>query len=383
MKIAVLGPSPEALHITLDLIRLGASVRLFWQSMLTSEVEKELYQQDILIPAPFKSVTKRFLTLGETPQGRSRFADLFRVSYDVSQQERVEEAQAEQPEVYERFTQDLMNSLKSRLELFEDFDVVIDATPSKLVRTIGPGGPCVGESYLREGSLFHLDTLEALLSDMKAQEIAIVGDGRVAAAMLVRLKDWWTQSRGRIFLITNQGQPFEHYLKKSADPALRQFLDLAQTEQTKAMEHFKKELAEWDELDDFVKVKKTKPSEPIPRLVFFSAHLVTAADQLIDSPKTFLTLETSPWNEAQVQVENNQIDLKTIGVDAVIGACGTYRDHSNFHGLNLSLSLDKKIAGNAEGNHPEVGFFTLQSPSQREAILQNLFTLFSPKESAQ
>ncbi len=383
MKIAVLGPSAEALHMTQDLLRLGASVRLFWQSALASSLEKELFEQDVLIPAPFKSITKRFLTAGETPQARTRFADLFRVTYEVNPIERVETIQSEQPEVFEKLSSEFMQSLKSRLELFEDFDVIIDATEPQLVRHIGPGGPCVGESRLREGSLYFLDSLSGLQEKLSQHEIAIVGDGMVAAQILKQLSAWWSESKSRIFLITNQGAPFEHYLQKTRDQLLNDFLTHAQREHEQELAQYHRELRTWEELDDFVKVKKVKPAEPIPRLVFFSAHLVTAADQLIDKSRTFLTLETSPWNEAKVQVENNQMDIKTISVDFVVGACGRSRDHSRFFGLDLRLSLDGKRGGDDRGIHPEVGFFTLQNPSQRESILQNLLTLFSPKESPQ
>lgn len=384
MKIAILGPSSEAQHITHELIRLGASVRLFWRSHLQSEDEKELFEQDILIPATFKSVTKRFLVAGEVPSNRSRFADLFRVSYEINPMDRVEEVATEQPEIFEKLTGEFMQSLKSRLELFEDFDVVIDASEAELIRTLGPGGPCVGESRLREGTLFHLDSLHELKEKISHHELAIVGDGSVAATALKSLKDWWTQNKeARVFVVTNKGHPFENYLKKTSDPELSFFLAQAESEQAIAMDHYRVELAQWEELDDFIKVKKTKPSEPIPRLVFFSAHIVSSVDQLIDKSRTFLTLEMSPWNEAQVQVENNQIEMKTIGVDFLIGACGKQRNHSAFYGLNLVKSLDGKNAGNNEGVHPEIGFFSLQTSFQREMIIENLLKLFSPKESQQ
>ncbi len=383
MKIAVLGPSAEALHMTQDLLRLGASVRLFWQSALESQAEKDLFEQDVLIPAAFKTVTKRFLVAGEIPKERTRFADLFRVTYEVNPMERVETIQSEQPEVFEKLSSEFMESLKSRLELFEDFDVVIDASQAKLVRSIGPGGPCVGESRLREGTLYHLDSMDELVLKLSHHEIAIVGDGRVAAKSLLALKAWWSETKGRIFLITNQGAPFENYLKRNGDRELKAFLDAAQAEHELEMVQYQQELAIWDELDDFVKVKKVKPAEPIPRLVFFSGHLVTAADQLIDKSRTFLTLETSPWNEPKVQVENNQMDIKTIGVDFVVAACGTRRDHSHFYGLDLKLNLNSKNAGDEQGVHPEVGFYTLANSLQRELIINSLLTLFSPKESQQ
>ena len=84
-----------------------------------------------------------------------------------------------------------------------------------------------------------------------------------------------------------------------------------------------------------------------------------------------------------VQIENNQIEMKTIGVDYIVAACGRQRDHSGFYGLDLIKSLDSKMAGNEQGIHPEIGFYSLQFPTQREMIIENLLKLFSPKGSPQ
>src|SRR5690606_16568003 len=91
------------------------------------------------------------------------------------------------------------------------------------------------------------------------------------------------------------------------------------------VDEFHQKLREWQGLDDFIRVKKPKPAEPIPRLVFFSGHNVTAVDQLIDRRRIFLTIERPDWRRGLKQPENNDLDLKTIGVDEVLGAAGLER----------------------------------------------------------
>ena len=81
---------------------------------------------------------------------------------------------------------------------------------------------------------------------------------------------------------------------------------------------FHQKLREWQNLDDYVQVKMPRPVEPIPRLVFFSGHNATAVDQLIDKRRLFLTLEKPDFREGLRHPENNNLDLKTIGVDRIL-----------------------------------------------------------------
>jgi hypothetical protein len=61
VKVAILGPSEISLSMAKQLIDLGASVRLFWRPELNTPYELELYESQVLIPAPAKTVSKRFL----------------------------------------------------------------------------------------------------------------------------------------------------------------------------------------------------------------------------------------------------------------------------------------------------------------------------------
>lgn len=384
MKVAVLGPSDAAREITRELINLGASVRLFWRPELHTEELIEWHRQDILIAAPWTKVTKRFLPAGVTPQDKTRFLDLFRVSFQVNPEAMINQGLVDQPEVYQKLSDEFMASLKSQLEMFEDVDVVIDASELKTRRTLGPGGPAVGESRLRPGTFaFAKDESDWSRWVHESQEVAVVGDGKEAAEILCSLKTWWSKKSKRIFLVSASENPFSQFMKENhgeLNRDLHSFLKSAQDEHQEALQGWEKNLAEWQELDDFVRAKKPKPEMPIPRLVIFSAHMLTGVDQLVDKSRSFLTLETIPWLTGQVQPENNQMELKTIGVDLIIGATGTTRDWSKFHGLDLLASSDGKYARVKNGSHPEMGFFTLgESLSAQEDILTELNKLFSPR----
>ena len=377
MKVAVLGPSLAALQITKKLHELGASVRLFWgPGEVTAELE-QLRTANVVNFHPWARVTKRFLLPGQIPSEKTRFADLFRVSYQVDPNPIIEKSKSEQPEIYEKMTEDFLSSLTGQLEMFEDVDVIIDASPALPLMTMGPGGMAVGESKLRAGTHFVMHEgapVQEWLGD--SREIALIGAGRLGQAALLSLASWLEQPGHRVFVITTESLPFQ-----KVNPEMQNLLQReAQVHQQELQEYAKKD-AEWLGLDDFIQAKKPRPEIPIPRMVVFSAHAVTAADQLVDKTRTFLTCETLPWEQGQMHPENNGLELKTIGVDKVIVATGTRRRWENFQGLDLIPSSDGKDARSPDGTHPEVGFYTLgdrePSSARQLEIINSLQKLFS------
>lgn len=378
MKVAVLGPSPAARQIAQKLHELGASVRLFWPSTEGYTPELAALQQDgVLVGHPWLRVTKRLLLPGQRPGTQSRFVDLFRVTYQVDPTPIIEKGKAEQPEVYEKMTEDFLASLTGKLEMFEDVDVVIDAAPGVLRGTMGPGGLAVGEAKLREGSHLVLGPgvdLDSWIGD--AREVAVIGAGHWGQEALLQLEAWLALPGHRLFVVTSEVRPYQTEISA----ALERLLKREAHHQEQELRTFMEREREWQELDDFVKAKKPRPELPIPRLVVFSGHVVTAADELVDKSRTFLTCETIPWAPGEVQPENNGVELKTIGVDRVLVATGTRRAWERFQGLDLLASADGKDARSEDGSHPEVGFYTLTahgSAARQLSIIQSLEKLFS------
>ena len=191
MKVAVLGPSPAAINITRELLQLGAAVRLFWNAPVVAPELQQWVQDGVVILAPWHQVTKRFLLAGEKPGTKSRFADLFRVSYLINPEPLIEQSKTDQPEVYEKLTAEFMASLKRQLEMFEDLDVVIDASAGVSRRELGPGGPAIGESRLREGTIVYGSEFNDVQWINGATELALVGDGSEAAEAFQKLQTWW------------------------------------------------------------------------------------------------------------------------------------------------------------------------------------------------
>jgi hypothetical protein len=337
----------------------------------------------VLVAAPWLQVSKRFLLAGQKPATQSRFADLFRVSFQVNPEPLIAQGLTEQPDVYQKLSQEFVASLKSQLEMFEDVDVVIDASPGVARRELGPGAPAIGESRLRPGTVAYGDEeMNWSAWAGEAQEIAVVGDGAQAARVLTGLKAWWQQPHKRIFHVTATATPFERFFTEDHGELSRQlaeFLSMARHEQDEAVKAWQVALSAWQELDDFIKAKKPMPEQPIPRLVVFSGHVVSAVDQLVDKTRSFLTIETSPFVAGLVQPENNGLELKTIGVDKTIAATGTRRPVEKFAGLDLRFTPDQRSSRDPHGKHDEVGFFTLEPHASTGEILRQLQQLFSPK----
>ena len=335
-------------------------------------------------PHEVVSINKRYLSLGEVPSSSSRFHDLFRIIFQVNPTEFIKEQQASNPETFERLTKELVDSLQTNLEMYEDFDLVVDLRRSTLTSSVSVTGRALGENKVsREQLKYGFDALKLGQKLNKhpedVRELALIGAGSLSAEIVVGLFDWLRDPRSRLFVVSDESWPFKAYMEKaeaSEAQRLKTVFEYMEVEFQKDVSDFHHKLREWQELDDFVQAKKPKPVEPIPRLVFFSGHNATAVDQLIDKRRLFLTLEKPEFREGLRHPENNQLELKTIGVDRILVA-------NNLHKPKIEVSLEPL----------EVGFYTfaLCLPNEKEYWSQDLeklkgieheiFKLFSPAES--
>lgn len=327
------------------------------------------------------SVTKRFLAPGETIPGRSRFLDLFRVIYHVNPRDFIEEQKETNPDTYKRLTEEFVNSLASTIEMYQDYDLVLDLRSDLGRASAAASGRALGESRKTDKVTYGLEALK-LASEMKPtselRELALVGSDSLAAEMLLSLADWLKDPHSRMFIVTTEEEPFDAFLKIADSQTKEKLLDLfryMEGEFDKEVNEFTKKLHDWQQLDDFVQVKIPRPSEPIPRLNYFSGHNVTAIDELIDKKRMFVTLERPEFRQGKKHPENNHQELKTIGVDHILVANGK-RDGS-------VVQVDKD----------EPGFFSFvptrvnvkdawtQDLEKVKGIEDEIFKLFSPRDS--
>lgn len=420
MKVAILGAGPIALEAAIRFHAHGAS--LSWYNLeddlyhhqdhdeldwleATSELGKKFLSKEFtklsypewlatyyrpletllkkegqrVKPYSVVSIAKRYLARGEDISGKSRFHDLFRLIYEIDPKDFINEQKESDPALYERLNEEVLSSLQTKIEMYEDFDLVIDCRRPLPFKSLNITGRALGERRIDESYLsYGIDAFKKSKEDKsKLREVAIVGHDELALEMMLNFSSWLDDPRMRLFVISHEESPFKNLLetaKTHVKERLQAFLDKAEAEFLQETEKFMTKLREWQMLDDFVQVKIPRPTEPIPRLVFFMAHNASAIDQLIDNKRVFLTLETSDFRISKVQPENNQLELKTIGVDRVFVANGV---------SDFSVELDQN----------EVGYFRIRPESllklnhwekdfgELNDIENDIFKLFSPAES--
>lgn len=330
---------------------------------------------------PVVSLSKRYLAPSEELAGKSRFFDLFRIIFQVNPQEFIKEQESSNPETFERLSQELVESLQTNLEMYEDFDLVLDLRRAIEAKSLSVTGRALGEGKVSKDHLKYsfeaLKTAQALNQEPQdVRELALVGSGPLASEILLSLGDWIKDQRSRIFVVSTEAWPFAAFLEEGEKTAVKKLKDLfyyMDQEFEKEVNEFHQKLREWQELDDFVQAKKPKPVEPIPRLVYFSGHNATAVDQLIDKRRLFLTLEKPDFREGHKQSDNNALELKTIGVDRILVATNLQKPSIDIH---LSVS--------------EIGFYQLEvclplvsgawfkDLEKLKGIENEIFKLFSP-----
>lgn len=330
------------------------------------------------------SVTKRFLAPQEEIEGKSRFHDLFRIIFQVNPQEFIEEQAMNNPETFKRLTEEFKLSLQSNLEMYEDFDLVLDLRHAELSGPLSITGRALGEFRVSpEHMKYGKDALELAQNinenAQDVRELALVGSGPLALEILLSLETWLKDQRSRLFIVSEEARPFEAFLNEANGMAREKFHELLQymeDEFQRDITTFHEKLREWQNLDDFVQVKVPKPVEPIPRLVFFSGHNATAVDQLVDKRRLFLTLEKPDFREGLLQPENNQLELKTIGVDRILVATAGKKPK-----MQIELASDEVGFLKAVPAFPNVKD-AWQADLQKIIGIENeIFKLFSPADS--
>lgn len=327
------------------------------------------------------SISKRFLAPGELISGKSRFHDLFRVIFRVNPKDFIDDQKETNPETYKRLTEEFISSLASSIEMYQDYDLVLDLRTDLGKASAAVTGRALGEGRISQQVAYGKDALlmaKKSIPSQELREIAIIGSDSLAAEMLLSLDKWIEEPRSNLFIVTTEEDPFESFVKNANEETLKKLNHLfkkIEVEYENEINDFTMRLREWQELDDFIKVKKPKPAEPIPRLNYFSGHNVTAIDELIDRKRMFLTLEKPDFRTGKKHPENNHLDLKTIGVDQVFVAHAK-KDKSILH-------LDKEEKGFFEliPTRPNINTCWEGDLKKLEGIEDEVFKLFSPLNS--
>lgn len=319
MKIAIIGSHNNASYVCDFLKNIEADVSWF--------------------PADhnIKRVHKRFLSPKES-LGLSRIHDLFRVVFEEDPLNTVSEQMlGSNEEIFQKLSEMEVEYLKSRYESFKDFDVIINMPSDKDYPIMaGPSQSLsIGEETLK--SYINYNPHRFDLTEFK--DIAVVGENKISPREISRLVDWLIEGEGykRVFLITSGIDPL------SAPEYLTPLLKLQDFE-NKRVETFLETLRKWQTLEDYEKVKISKPEEPIPTLVYFTGHEVTVMTKLSDQDKVYLTCEIPAFRKPTKGIENSLQSLKTIAVDHIYVCKGSVYQDNRFSGLLTPVSCEAHLS---------------------------------------
>lgn len=305
MKIAVITDSLIGFEFVSYLNSLEAEVVLFTKSPIEeghfflNHQHIKVFNQDILW------VHKKALSAQDIV-GSARMKDEFRIVYEV--QPSIENDQQHNSE--------LSASLSKPLDFYVDVDGLVVLHSEKLpsCNAHPSGAPALGELKLKNSpQVFY----EALAEDMQLPlegEVAIIGHSLTSQQSIKKIFSWLLDSKlknKRVFWITHKSNPWDEVHAENFR-IIQQQLDFHFQQE---VEKFLRTNKEWQGLEDYVKVKISKPEEPIPSLVIFAAHYVSSMDTHINSKKLYITLERTPFNSPSIQLENTTKEMKTLSVD--------------------------------------------------------------------
>lgn len=386
MKIAVLGNGPVALEVALDFHLEGADVRVIGKNNPCSKlarlaslspdtaIDSQNYIQaktleSLNLSGPFESfqglwdnyysplisflgkegvlhqrevlrVQKRFLEKDEAIENHTRLYDLFRITYGLNPSGLVDEQLKENPELKEKLTEDILQSLKNQVESFEDFDLVFDCRGDfQRPIPIGSGGHfALNEKSIAEFGSIHygLPSSKGLEELTKNKVLTLVGSGVGAALTFLSLEEWLKEEGNILNIISSEKNLFSKVLKSE------NFHETLKTRlRTLISEHMEtwrqnclateKELHKWRDLPLHEKNKIPQPQFPEPKLRLFEGYSISSVDRLIDRDGLFLTLEIPQWRDSDKK------ELVTVAQDQVIAVVGYRPDHH----FNESLAQEE------------------------------------------
>jgi siroheme synthase (precorrin-2 oxidase/ferrochelatase) len=408
MKMAIIGSGARALEAAHEFASLGADVTLFcpygiagklslasdqlanisipaaWQvssqllkklnidsptdlkdlvNTTLPQVAMALEGQARFINAKVERFHKRFLSQSEEIAGKSRFFDLFRVVYKVEPSSEIARQRNEDPETFKALPEELVRSLETGVEAFEDFDLVIEAPgPWENPLPMGPShSQALNEQALAPNAsvYYGVDALAALEQIASKEKVLVVGTGLLSAIATNYLAKLERLDSGKsIIVISSEKRPFAALSKQNENRDLSAKVEQSMEVYAKHWQHlcenYEQQLHQWRDLPSHERAKIAAPQLPTPSFDILAGANITSLDRLLDREGLFVTIEVPEFRGEE--------SLKTLACDAIIVVTG----HAPYQSLATGL-----VPG-------ERGHFILHGDlDQTATIVDNVLALFS------
>lgn len=366
MKIGIIGSGPWGMKCAKHFSLIGAHVCVFDGSSApyTAEVSQEkleLLEKGLLKKARVQRVQKRFLEKSESIVDKSRLHDLFRITYSVNPSDNITSRMEDNPDVFEKLGEQVLESLKNEVEAFEEFDLVIDARgPYQVPGMMGVGGAAaLNENALKQSEKIyygHQCFDEFLKGDFKT--ITIVGSSLHSLRFFSSLSEWLSVSGHELNIITTELNCFEGILENTdvSDDLKATAKDLIKCHMKDWRDNCDKvtlEIQQWRDLASHERVKIAMPQMPDPKLKIYEGYSVTSVDRLLDREGLFLTLEMPRWRDPKDEKQ----EMLTVKQEAVFV----------MNGFEQELSCTKGIREHGE----EPGFYSIEQlkKSHKDSVI--------------
>lgn len=317
-----------------------------------------------------KRIHKRFLSQTEEVEGHSRLFDLFRVVYSYDPSGVLKEQIESNENLFEDMPKEVIDSLISESEGFEDFDAVVETSES--VYVMGPGGSfalneCVVSNHenIFKGS-FKNEDLEILEKQSEVISLSLIGTNKETVYNLLLLEDLLREKKLKVKIITDEREPFGEVKSdstmKDAVTRLFQLFDDLEKQWSKECDEYQNKLHEWRGLDPHVRVKISEPSSPELQVEMYHGYNVTSVDKLIDREGLFLTIEKPKFRGEEEEI------LKTLATDYI-----NVTTQSSF----VSKTQNMRLNGHCAIQDNEPGMYFLTQTEDLMSIRDNLLSFFS------
>lgn len=292
--------------------------RGLFKEALVTQVKKQT-----LLPMMLDQTGQSYLPGSPDIQSPARMRDLFRLHYKIFPDQQVIDNFKNNPDLKDKLDEKTKASLGRPFETFVDVDVVFDCRGKGQSMTMGiSGAPVLGErdipELLREQNLVdggsnlekihygipHVEVLkklqETLTVRQKPWRFTLVGQDFQAALIFNLLARIAEKTKADV-QVTVLG------LEQSFFPSKRPFVENAikyfEDKHHLNMEKFRQELAAWEELEDYEKVKIHRPIAPNPKLFFVPKAQIQSLDTLLDRQELFLTYEMPDWTDGKLNLK--------------------------------------------------------------------------------
>lgn len=327
------------------------SAQEYWDEYLLKHVASPHFQS-LVIKGEVIRIHKRFLSPDEEIPGHGRLMDLFRVVFNYDPRQDLEEQLSDNPQAFSHFSEEIVASLHSGIERFQDFDLVIDARGEhSFPLPMGPGqSEAINEKKIEGPIYYGRDAFNHLSELTEKKHLLIVGSGELAALAINKLRPWLSFAGNRLSIVTTERDPFIS-AKENQISGVADILADVEVNFQNEIKIFEDALDIWRNQEDYIRAKLTRPVPPERRIEIFAGHNIVAIDRLLDQEGLFATIESAPFRS------KGEGELKTLGLDAILVFTGHKQDRSIIKGLRKEQD--------ESGMYLEPGLYDLTSKSRR------------------